>query len=156
MHKTWVKPAAAIAALNGDQSWLAPRNAIYQERRDIIVSTLQALGLKPRKPLAGLYVWVQVPQPYDSLSFTRALLEKQGVAVSPGAMYGAGGERHIRISVTAPTPKVREAMSRLHAFCELPDELSEKANKTRTTKVCHCERSLRTDARHRRNLQLPD
>jgi len=108
---------AAIAALNGDQNWLGPRNAIYQERRDIIVSALEVSGLVPHKPLAGLYIWVQVPQPYDSLSFTRALLEKQGVAVSPGAMYGAGGEKHIRISVTAPTSRVQEAMSRFLAFC---------------------------------------
>lgn len=108
---------AAIAALNGDQTWLEPRNAIYQQRRDLIFATLQELGLSPLKPLAGLYVWARVPALYNSHSFTRALLEQQGVAVSPGAMYGQGGEGFVRYSVTAATPRVEEAMRRLRAFC---------------------------------------
>lgn len=109
---------AAARALNGDQSWIASRNAIYQERRDLIVSACQELGLSPRKPLAGLYVWAKVPPGYTAEAFSEALLEQQGVSVVPGSMYGQGGEGHIRISVTESTPRIQEGMARLRAFME--------------------------------------
>ena len=108
---------AAIAALSGDQGWIEPRNAIYQARRDLILAALRDAGLAARTPVASLYIWAEVPAGYTSLTFTKGLLEAQGVSVSPGAMYGAGGERHIRISVTAPTPRIEEAMRRLRAYC---------------------------------------
>ncbi|MCD6291201.1 MAG: aminotransferase class I/II-fold pyridoxal phosphate-dependent enzyme, partial [Anaerolineae bacterium] len=57
---------AAIAALTGDQSWLKERNAIYQERRDIIVQTLNEVGLEAKAPQASLYVWPKVPKGYTS------------------------------------------------------------------------------------------
>ena len=53
---------ASAAALTGDQSWLADRNAIYSARRDVLVDGLNAAGLVAEKPKATLYVWAQTPQ----------------------------------------------------------------------------------------------
>ena len=52
---------AAAVALNGDQSWLAERNLIYQRRRDIILGWLPKLGMSAQPPKGALYVWAKVP-----------------------------------------------------------------------------------------------
>ena len=107
---------AAVVALTGDQTWLEGRNAIYQERRDIILESLAAAGIKARKPLATLYVWAEVPEGYSSSGFADKLLTEQGVSFAPGSAYGECGEEYLRISVGVPTPRVREAMERLKRF----------------------------------------
>jgi LL-diaminopimelate aminotransferase len=107
---------AASLALRTNQSWIEERNAIYQERRDIIHATTERLGMSPRKPLGSLYVWAKTPDGYTSNEFVDALAEATGVSIVPGSMYGLGGEGHVRISVTQPTNRVHEAMERLTAF----------------------------------------
>jgi len=107
---------AAVAALTGDQTWLEGRNAIYQERRDIILEGLSAVGIKARKPLATLYIWAEVPEGYSSAEFADKLLTEQGVSFAPGSAYGECGEGYLRISVGMATPRVWEAMERLKEF----------------------------------------
>ena len=107
---------AAVIAMTGDQAWLESRNAIYQERRDIILEGLAAVGIKARKPLATLYIWAEVPEGYSSAGFADKLLTEQGVSFAPGSAYGGCGEGYLRISLGVATPRVREAMERLKRF----------------------------------------
>lgn len=104
---------AAIAALTGDQSWMEERNRIYQERRDIIVDTLHAIGLEVNTPLASLYVWPRLPHGASAQEVATRWLEEAGVSVTPGTTYGEYGEGYLRISIGAPTERVREAMERI-------------------------------------------
>jgi len=105
---------AAIEALRGDQSWMAERNKIYQERRDILVEGLRAIGLTAPYPKATLYVWARLPPGYsDSLAFSRMVLEQTGVWLTSGAFFGQAGEGYVRATVTVPTDTLREAMARL-------------------------------------------
>lgn len=103
----------AGAALTGDQSWLRERNEIYQQRRDLILQTLQALGIRAERPVASLYVWAQVPESYTSVEFATLLLEGAGISTAPGSAFGAFGEGYLRISVGMSTDRIREAMERL-------------------------------------------
>jgi LL-diaminopimelate aminotransferase len=103
---------AAEAALTGDQEWLVGRNAIYQERRDIVLATVRAAGLQARTPQATLYVWVQIPANFTSIEFADQLLNEQAVSVAPGSAFGAHGEGYIRISLGCDTEKLRESMER--------------------------------------------
>ncbi|UCC61880.1 MAG: LL-diaminopimelate aminotransferase [Anaerolineae bacterium] len=107
---------AAIVALTGDQSWIAGRNAIYQERRDIVLAGLKQAGLRARRPKASLYLWPQVPAGLASADFAERLLEETGVSVTPGTAFGQHGEGHVRISVGQATERIREAMDRLVNF----------------------------------------
>jgi len=64
-----------------------------------------------------LYVWARIPEPsWTPETFALKLLERTGVAITPGSFFGPGGEGYVRISVTAPTARVREAMQRLRRF----------------------------------------
>ncbi len=104
----------AIAALTGDQSWLEERNAIYLQRRNLIVSTLRELGFEVTPPPAAIYVWAKLPSPYqDSVEFCNRLLEETGVSTTPGIVYGKYGEGYLRISLGTPTERIAEAMTRL-------------------------------------------
>jgi LL-diaminopimelate aminotransferase len=104
---------AATAALTGDQSWLEERNAIYQGRRDIVLDGLRAAGLRARSPNAAMYVWTRTPAGPTSVEYTTRLLEATGVSITPGVTFGPSGEGYARIAIGVPTPRLREAMTRL-------------------------------------------
>jgi len=104
---------ASVVALTGDQSWIEDRNEIYRERRDLILETLQSLGLQAKKPLASLYVWAALPEGTSSVDFAKLLLEEAGISVAPGSAFGTFGEGYIRVSVGMDTERIREAMERL-------------------------------------------
>ena len=104
---------AAIEALQLPPSWLAERNAIYQRRRDMLVDGCNALGLTSQKTRAGLYVWAHVPQGSSSRDFTDWLFDQTGVFLTPGTNFGPGGEGYLRISMTAPEERIREALRRM-------------------------------------------
>lgn len=103
----------AAAALTGDQSWLAERNAVYQERRDLALAALRRLGFQPDTPKAGLYLWFRVPEGMTSLEFHTCLLEEAHVSLTPGHIYGKNGEGYIRLSLAVATERLREALMRL-------------------------------------------
>jgi LL-diaminopimelate aminotransferase len=105
---------AAIEALSLDQDWIDERNLVYQERRDIVVEGLEALGLKVNRPQATLYVWAKLPDRWaDSFAFSKWLLDQAGIWITSGVFFGQGGEGYIRVPLTASTEDLREAMGRL-------------------------------------------
>jgi LL-diaminopimelate aminotransferase len=107
---------AAIEALSGDQACIAEHNTIYQRRRDQVLKTLSKIGLRARPPMASLYVWVRVPGSYSSLDFCTRLLDEISVVVTPGSGYGENGEGYIRISLTTPDDRLKEALSRMEGL----------------------------------------
>jgi LL-diaminopimelate aminotransferase len=103
----------AAAALVGDQRWLAQRNAVYQERRDLALTVLRGLGFQMDTPKAGLYLWFRTLAGVTSLEFHTLLLEKAHVSLTPGHIYGQKGEGYIRLSLAVETGRLREALARL-------------------------------------------
>jgi LL-diaminopimelate aminotransferase len=104
---------AAIAALNGDQSWLQERNETYCQRRDLILGHLNTLGVEPAVPKAALYVWMPIPEGWIAADFTAALLENTGVSLTPGTVFGESGEGYARISLGASNERIEEGMGRI-------------------------------------------
>ncbi len=104
---------AAVAAMTGDQGWLTERNRVYQARRDVLVAGLQALGLPVAAPKASLYVWSPVPHGWSGVDFATRALEQAGVSLTPGIVFGSRGESFVRISITTPVERIRQAMERL-------------------------------------------
>ncbi|MHB0875662.1 MAG: aminotransferase class I/II-fold pyridoxal phosphate-dependent enzyme [Anaerolineae bacterium] len=102
----------AIEALTGDQSWLAPRNAVYAERRDIVIAGLEAMGLEPLRPKGAIYVWTPVAPGWTSAKYAEQLLGDTGVSIAPGSMFGKSGEGYARISLVQTAARIRDAMER--------------------------------------------
>jgi LL-diaminopimelate aminotransferase len=104
---------AGIAALRGDQTWLAGRNLHYQRRRDAVLATLSRIGLAAPTPRASLYVWGPVPAGTKSVDFSLRLLDETAVWITPGVGFGPAGEGYFRISLTTPDDRLEEALARL-------------------------------------------
>jgi LL-diaminopimelate aminotransferase len=107
---------AAIAALRGDQSWLAERNLVYQRRRDATLSTLRRIGIEAPTPKASLYVWGPVPRGLKSVDFSLRVLDEIAVWITPGVGFGPAGEGFFRISLTIADDRLQEALARLERF----------------------------------------
>ena len=104
---------AGIAALDSDQSCVWDTCRIYQERRDILVEGLQKLGYDVEPPKASFYVWLPVPEGMTSMGFTTHLLEKAGIVTIPGNGLGTPGEGYVRLALTVPKERIKEALRRL-------------------------------------------
>ena len=106
---------AAARALNMAEQLTPAINAVYRRRRDMVVEALNASGWSIEKPKATIYVWAPVPAKYDgsSVTFAADLLERAGVAVTPGLGYGQWGEGYFRISLTYPDEVLGEALERI-------------------------------------------
>lgn len=104
---------AGIAALTGPQDVAAEYRKTYQERRDVVVGGLRALGWEVDVPRATFFVWAPVPGGLDSRRFATRLLEEAGVVVTPGVGFGPSGEGFYRIALTVDRARLVEAMERL-------------------------------------------
>lgn len=104
---------AAVAALDAPRDSIDEMNAIYQRRRDLVVSALRDIGVEVEPPKGTIYVWAPVPEGYTSTSFVEKVLEEAAVVISPGSMYGPSGEGFFRISLTTPDERITEAVERM-------------------------------------------
>lgn len=104
---------AAIIALNGPQDCVHEIVSTYKERRDALVDGLNRIGWPTAKPKATMFVWSKIPEPYlknGSLEFTKMLLEKAKVAVSPGIGFGQYGDDYVRFSLVENHHRINQAL----------------------------------------------
>ncbi|MCR3922125.1 MAG: aminotransferase class I/II-fold pyridoxal phosphate-dependent enzyme, partial [Firmicutes bacterium] len=88
--------------------------AMYQERRDVVVRALQAMGFVIDAPKATFYIWVPVPAGFEnSTDFVSYILEETGVVLTPGRGFGEYGEGYFRIALTNNCARLQEAMDRI-------------------------------------------
>ncbi len=104
---------AGIKALELGDKIVEPSRKIYQERRDILVDGLRAVGLECEKPRATFYVWVSTPGRLSSAEFTAKLLEEAGVVTTPGNGFGEAGEGYVRFTVCVDKSKLKEVAERI-------------------------------------------
>lgn len=108
---------AATAALNGPIDFMAERNRMFTERRDVVVEGLRQCGIKVEKPKATFYIWAELPSGVSvSKDWCFKVLDEIAVWMIPGSMYGKYGEGYFRIALTHPAKRLEEAMDRLKKF----------------------------------------
>ena len=103
----------AIEALNGPQEYVEEVRKEYEHRRDVMVKGLHDLGWMVEKPKASMYIWAELPEFYKSMGsveFSKRLLEKAKVAVSPGIGFGEYGEGFVRIALIENADRIRQAL----------------------------------------------
>jgi LL-diaminopimelate aminotransferase len=104
---------AGITALTSSQQCVADMNDIYTERRDVLLKGLSEMDIDVKPPKATFYVWAPVPEGYDSMGFSKLLLEKAGIVATPGVGFGQYGEGYIRFALTQTVPRMNEAVDRM-------------------------------------------
>jgi len=108
---------AAVAAFSAESiSILERRRAEFAARRDFLLPALKGAGLAvPAEPKGAFYVYADCGG--NCRSFTRQLLEKEGVAATPGIDFGANGtDRFVRFAYTRALSDLEEAAARIRRF----------------------------------------
>ena len=117
---------AAAYALNGDGSDIAYVRSVYKKRRDVMVESFHRAGWDIPSPEATMFAWAPIPEQYrhlGSLAFSKLLIEKADVAVSPGIGFGEQGDDHVRIALVENEHRLRQAARNIKRF------FSEEKNK---------------------------
>jgi aspartate/methionine/tyrosine aminotransferase len=111
---------AALAAFTpATIALLEERRGEFKARRDFLVPALRELGFRiPVIPDGAFYIYADCSAlTKDSFAFARDLLETAGVAITPGADFGANGaERHVRFAYTSAIPVLAESVARIREF----------------------------------------
>lgn len=119
---------AAIAALNGDHSFMAERNAVFKQRRDMVVAELnKAEGLTCGTPEGAFYVYPSCAGAIGKTAasgklietdtdFAAELLQQEKVAVVMGEAFGLSPA--FRVSYATSTEALEDAMARIQRFCK--------------------------------------
>ncbi len=123
-----ISQAAAVEALNGKQDFIPLRAKAFQERRDFVVNSLNAIeGISCLKPEGAFYVFPNCKgligkkdksgkKITNDTDFVQSLLENNDVAVVQGSAFGLEG--FFRISYATSMKKLEIAMKRIKSFCE--------------------------------------
>jgi aspartate/methionine/tyrosine aminotransferase len=108
---------AALACFTPEVLAIAEaRRAELDQRRQYLVPALESIGFKvPVVPQGAFYVYADCSAlTPDSFTFARDVLERAGVAITPGRDFGRHEpERHVRIAYTQPIARLQEAVARI-------------------------------------------
>ncbi|GER04320.1 hypothetical protein JCM17846_20020 [Iodidimonas nitroreducens] len=122
-----ISQAAAVAALNGPQDFIAKRARAFQERRDLVVRLLnEAEGISCPLPDGAFYVYPSIAgligkstpdgkRIETDLDFSTYLLEQESVAAVHGEAFGLSP--HFRVSYATSSDILREACTRIQRAC---------------------------------------
>jgi aspartate aminotransferase len=122
-----ISQAAAVEALNGDQSFLKTRAQVFKKRRDYVVNALNNItGITCSLPEGAFYVFPSCKELFGKKTsdgkvinndedFVTALLESAGVAVVHGSAFGLNG--YFRISYATSDELIASACKRIDKFC---------------------------------------
>ena len=110
---------AAAAALNGPQECVEEIRQSYKKRRDVLVDSFGRAGFTIPSPPATMFAWAPIPPAYKALGsveFTKLLIERADVAVSPGLGFGEYGEGYVRIALVENEHRIRQAARNIKKF----------------------------------------
>ncbi len=110
---------ASIIALRECEDETRKICALYQKRRDVLVEGLCRAGWPVQPPRGSMFLWAPLPERYralGSLDFSKLLLEKAQVAVSPGVGFGPLGEGHVRFALVENDQRIRQATRSIGQF----------------------------------------
>jgi alanine-synthesizing transaminase len=123
---------ASIIALRECEEDTKKIRAMYQKRRDVLIAGLNQAGWQVEPPRGTMFVWAPLPEQYKdlgSLEFSKLLMEKALVAVSPGVGFGPLGEGHVRFALIENPHRTRQATAAIKRM--LKDVKPSRARKSK-------------------------
>jgi alanine-synthesizing transaminase len=103
---------ASIIALNGPQECVAEICKTYKDRRDALCDGLNRAGWQVEPPKGTMFLWARIPDKFQhmgSVDFSKFLITKAKVAVSPGLGFGNGGEGYVRFALVENVQRINQA-----------------------------------------------
>ncbi|MBP5366519.1 MAG: aminotransferase class I/II-fold pyridoxal phosphate-dependent enzyme [Bacteroidales bacterium] len=109
--------SAAVEALSLDKDWFEKINAEYRERQKYAFEIMETLGCTFNRHQGGLFVWARIPDKWASAeALSDEVLNKTGVFITPGFIFGTQGERFLRISLCAKVDVFKKALEKIKAI----------------------------------------
>lgn len=105
--------AGAAYALDHAEELSAPLVDRYRRRGEVVAAGFRSLGWSTQPPHATMFVWLPVPHGFDSKQWTKHLIDRADVVVSPGSAFGPGGEGFFRVSLIADIAVLEAAIERM-------------------------------------------
>ena len=119
MSAPTLSQAAGVEAMEHGDEDVARMRAEYRRRRDFLVASLNAVGLKTLLPAGAFYLFTDITSTgLTSQEFAVRLLEEKSVACVPGTAFGSCGEGFVRLSYATSYEKIQEAAARISAFAK--------------------------------------
>lgn len=104
---------ACIEALSMPISYVKEIMDIYHKRREIMAKGFTDLGFYAPRSEATMYFWIKIPSKFkSSMEFTKYVLDKTGVIVTPGSAFGSLSDDHFRVSLVQPNERIKEVFER--------------------------------------------
>ena len=102
----FVQAAATVA-------WTEPKHveqrlAVFAAKRAVLLELCRQRGLRVHGSQAGLYLWVEGPEGTDGVAYAQRCREV-GIVVAPGAFFGRGQERYIRLALVPTVDECKRA-----------------------------------------------
>ncbi|MBL4733241.1 MAG: LL-diaminopimelate aminotransferase [Rhizobiaceae bacterium] len=116
---------AAAFALNTQDKAIEETRTIYRNRRDALIDSFSRAGWDIPPPPATMFAWAPIPEKFKhlgSLEFSKLLIEKSDVAVSPGVGFGEFGDGFVRIAIVENEQRIRQAARNIKRFLATADE----------------------------------
>jgi alanine-synthesizing transaminase len=104
---------ASIIALNGPQDCVKKTVETYRKRRDTLIKGLNRIGWPVKSPLGTMFVWAKIPEQHikmGSVEFSKMLIRKAKVAVSPGLGFGEYGDDYVRFALIENEMRTNQAV----------------------------------------------
>ncbi|NJK56326.1 MAG: LL-diaminopimelate aminotransferase [Pleurocapsa sp. SU_5_0] len=110
----------AIAALSSSPESVAQTVQTFQQRRDVFIQALQDIGWEVPSPIATMYIWAKLPEPWqhNSVDFCTKLVAQTGVAASPGVGFGQAGEGYVRFALVRDPDTLCHAAQKIQQFLQ--------------------------------------
>lgn len=109
---------AAAKALQLSKPWYDALNAVYTERRKLVIKLLNMLGCTYVDDQSGLFIWAKVPDNYKTgYELSDEILYGKNVFLTPGGIFGSNGDGYVRLSLCAKAEVISEAIERVKS-CE--------------------------------------
>jgi alanine-synthesizing transaminase len=117
---------AGIVAMRDCEDDIAAQAGAYQHRRDVMCEGLERMGWPVEKPKAGMFVWVEIPEPWrrmGSVKFAVEMMQRANVAVTPGAGFGEEGDGYLRLALVENENRIRQGLKQMRrALMEMQRE----------------------------------
>jgi len=105
---------AAAKSLSLGTEWYSSVNAVYKQRRQKVYDLLDKLGCSYSKEQSGMFMWASIPAEFEnSYLLSDKVLYEHNVFITPGGIFGSGGDKYVRISLCATEEKIEEAIRRI-------------------------------------------
>lgn len=110
---------AATIALDGDQTCVEEIKSVYAKRLDVLIEAFDQAGWSLKRPNASMFVWAKLPQKkahLGSMEFSKQILQKANVALSPGVGFGEAGDEYVRIALIENENRIRQAARNIKKY----------------------------------------